>query len=141
GNKAGQIELVYPEKETWLGSVSPDVVPTLKKLDRVITRQVTLKKLDNYLNDIPRDKVLIKIDVEGFEREVVEGASRLLRDRKPKLIFESNNAKSRRALLQLLEECGYSVHPLPWRPSVASRFLGLDEFLMSTSTNFIAIPR
>jgi len=141
GNKAGQIELVYPEKETWLGSVSSHVVATLEKAHGVIAKQVPLKKLDDYLSDVPRDKVLIKIDVEGFELEVVEGASRVLRDCKPKLIFESNNAKSRHALHQLLGHCGYSVHPLPWQPSFASRFLDLDEFLTSASVNFIAIPR
>jgi FkbM family methyltransferase len=141
GNKVGKIELVYPEKETWLGSVSLDVVPTLKKSDGVIVERVELRKLDDYVGDIPRDRVLIKIDVEGFEYEVLEGASQLLRDRKPKLIFESNDAKSRVALHQLLEHCGYSVHPLPWRPSFASRFLDIDEFLRSTSTNFIAMPR
>ena len=141
GNKAGQIELAYPEKATWLGSVSSDIVPALKKSDGVITKQVPLKKLDDYLSDVPRDKVLVKIDVEGFECEVIEGASQLLADCKPKIIFESNNAKSRRDLLRLLGDCGYSVHPLPWGPSVASRSLGVDEFLTSTSTNFIAIPR
>jgi FkbM family methyltransferase len=140
GNRAGQIELVYPEKETWLGSVSSDIVSTLKKSDGVITKQVPLKKLDDFLGDMPLGQVLIKIDVEGFEREVIEGASQLLRDCKPKLIFESNNAKSRHALLRMLEHCGYSVHPLPWHPSVASRFLDLDEFVTSASTNFIAIP-
>ncbi len=141
GNKAGSIELVYPEKETWLGSVSLDVVPMLKKSDGVVTKQVPLKKLDDYLGEIPRDEVLIKIDVEGFEAEIIEGASQLLRDCKPQLIFESNNAKSRRALHQLLGHCGYSVHPLPWHPFVASRLLDLDEFVTSASTNFIAIPR
>src|SRR5262249_28070897 len=139
-DKAGQTELVYPENETWLGSVSSDVVPTLKNTAGVMTRQVPLKKLDDYLNDIPRDKILIKIDVEGFERKEIEEASRQLRNCKPKLIFESNDAKSRRALHKLLGHCGYSIHPLPWHPSVASRFLVIDEFLASTSTNFIAIP-
>jgi FkbM family methyltransferase len=140
GEKSGKIELVYPEKETWLGSVSLDVVPTLKKSDGVITEEVELRKLDDFISDIPRDKVLIKIDVEGFEYEVVEGASQLLRHRKAKLIFESNDVKSRPALHQLLEHCGYSIHPLPWRPSVPSRFLSIDEFLRSTANNFIAMP-
>jgi FkbM family methyltransferase len=140
GNKAGQIELAYPEKETWLGSVSTDVVSTLKKSHRVTTKQVPLRKLDDYLSDIPRDKVLIKIDVEGFERDVIEGAWQLLRDCRPKLIFESNDANSRRPLHRLLGHAGYSVHPLPWQPFLGSRLLDLDEFVTSTSTNFIAIP-
>ena len=66
GDKVGEIELAYPEKETWLGSVSSDVVSTLKKSDGMIIKQVPLKKLDDYLSDARGDKVLIKIDVEGF---------------------------------------------------------------------------
>jgi FkbM family methyltransferase len=141
GNNAGQIELVYPEKETWLGSVSSDAVATLKKSDGMITKQVPLKTLDDYLSDAPRDKVLIKIDVEGFEREVIEGASQLLQHCNPKIIFESNETKLRPDLFRQLANQRYSVHPLPWQPSAASRVLGVDEFLTSTSTNFIAIPR
>jgi FkbM family methyltransferase len=141
GHRVGQVELVYPEKETWLGSVSSEAVPILKKSDGMMTTQVSLKMLDDYLSDIPRGRVLIKIDVEGFECEVIEGASRLLRDRKPKLIFESNNAKARPALLRLLAGYGYAVSRLPWGPSVAPHSLDVDEFLASPSTNFIAIPR
>ena len=39
---------------------------------------VPLKKLDDYLPDVSCDRLLIKIDVEGFEREVIQGASHLL---------------------------------------------------------------
>src|SRR5262249_21129915 len=102
GNNAGQIELVYPEKETWLGSVSSCVVASLKKSDGMIAKQVPLRTLDDYLSDVPRDKVLIKIDVEGFEREVIEGASKLFQHCNPKVIFESNIAKLRPDLFRQL---------------------------------------
>lgn len=138
GNKAGQIELAYPDKETWLGSVSSEVVATLKRSGGVTTKQVPLKKLDDYLTDLPSNKILIKIDVEGFEREVIEGASKILQHFRPKIIFESNDTKSRLDLFQLLANHGYSVHPLPWRFSFASH-LSMDEFLTSKATNFIAI--
>ena len=139
GNKAGQVALVYPEKETWLGSVSSDVVSNIKRSYEVITEQVPLKKLDDFFGDIPHNKILIKIDVEGFEHEVIQGASQLLRDCKPKIIFESNDAKSRRDLFQLLADYGYSVHSLPWRPSAASVALRPEEFLTSAASNFIAV--
>jgi FkbM family methyltransferase len=139
GNKSGQIELVYPEKETWLGSVCSDVVSKLKNLTNVIREQVPLKMLDDFIGDIPRDKILVKIDVEGFEWQVIQGASQILRDFKPKIIFESNDPKSRRGLFQTLVDYGYSVHSLPWRQSAASLALRPDEFLTSAATNFIAI--
>jgi FkbM family methyltransferase len=62
GNDGGQIELVYPDKETWLGSVSSEVAFTLKKSTFVKTQHVPLKKLDDYCSDI-HNNVLIKIDV------------------------------------------------------------------------------
>jgi FkbM family methyltransferase len=140
GNDGGQIELVYPDKETWLGSVSSEVASTLKKANFVRTQHVPLKKLDDYCSDI-RNNILIKIDVEGYEREVIQGASQLLRYCKPKLIFESNNSKLRGDLFRLLADYGYSVHQLPWQPSVGSRLLGPHEFLTSTASNFIAVAR
>jgi hypothetical protein len=69
--------------------------------------------LDDYYSDIPHKNVLIKIDVEGYEPEVIRGASKLLRNCKPKLIFESNDEKSRGELFRLLAENGYSVYQLP----------------------------
>jgi len=47
GSKVGQTELVYPEKGTWWGSVSSDVISTLKKSEGLIIKQVPLKKLDD----------------------------------------------------------------------------------------------
>ncbi|MGH7807777.1 MAG: FkbM family methyltransferase [Thermodesulfobacteriota bacterium] len=141
GSEVGEIELVYPEKDTWLGSVSSNVIPSLKESGDVTSLRVPVKNLDYYLNDIPRGKVLIKIDVEGYESEVLKGASRVLRDCMPTIIFESNDAKARGDLFRLLEGFCYCVHPLPWRPSAYSQVLGVDEFLASVATNFIAIPR
>ena len=153
GNDAGQIELVYPEDETWLGVVSPDaeltlkrsaalkeyVALTLKKSSFIRSERAAIKMLDDYCCDIPRNNVLVKIDVEGWEREVIRGSSKLLRNCKPKPIFETYDTKSRAETFRLLAENGYSIHQLPWQPSVGSRMLELDEFSTDTATNFIAI--
>ncbi|MCK1607132.1 FkbM family methyltransferase [Bradyrhizobium sp. 166] len=141
GDRSGQVELVYPETETWLGSVSLDVVSSVRNSGKVITKQVPLRKIDDYLGDIGRDKILIKIDVEGFEREVIQGASQLLIRHGPKIIFESNAKKSRGEFFRLLAGYGYSVYVLPWRPSAGFGALRPEEFLASAATNFIAIAR
>jgi len=141
GSQTGQIELVYPKMNTWLGSVASEVVANLKRSGSVITQMAPLRKLDDYLSDIPIDRALIKIDVEGFEREVIEGATQVLRKCRPKVIFESRDAGSRGDLFQLFADCGFSVYSLPWRPSVGSHFLRVTEFLTSPATNFIAVAR
>ena len=48
---------------------------------------VTIKKLDTLLSDL-RPPSLVKIDVEGFELEVLKGSGRLLSDIRPTLIIE-----------------------------------------------------
>ena len=87
GKDAGDIELVYPEKDTWLGTVSAAASPTLKGSSDLRTEIVPLRRLDDYIADVSQNKTLIKIDVQGYEREVIQGASQLLRRCKPKIIF------------------------------------------------------
>jgi FkbM family methyltransferase len=140
GHTFGEVELVYPDKETWLGSVSRHVVSQLERSGAVTKLRVPMKPLDHYLNDIPPGRILIKIDVEGHEREVLIGAAQVLRRRMPKIIFESSNRDGRDDLVRLLNEYGFDVHELPWSPSIYSRALVGNDFLISKAINFVAIP-
>ncbi len=140
GSAPDEIELVFPEKETWLGSVSADVTSGRDGWGDVTRLSVPVRSLDSYTKDIPLGKVLIKIDVEGYEIEVLKGAAQMLRDYKPTIIFESNDAKLRPELFGLFEEFSYRIHPLPYRPSSRLRAFGHAAFLASTATNFIALP-
>jgi FkbM family methyltransferase len=138
GNTRGSTELVYPEHEAWLGSLSSEIVAALRDKGAVIVQKTQIKTLDDYLDEIPPGLVVLKIDVEGFELEVLRGASRILKILKPKIIFESQDSDIRPDLYRKLEEFGYLLYSLPWRPSVASRRLGIDEFVASPTHNFIA---
>ncbi len=138
GKQAGEIDLVYPGRQTWLGSTSKSVASRLNPLPLVVTR-VPVTVLDDYCDEMPDGEILLKLDVEGSEVEVLQGASQLLRSRAPKIIFESNENAVRPELLELLEGFGYSVYPLPWRPSENTRPLRRDEFLQNRATNFLAI--
>jgi FkbM family methyltransferase len=137
GNRGGEIELIYPEKETWLGSVASSAAAAMTASRSVIKQRVPMKRLDNFIGDMPRGKILVKIDVEGFEYEVIEGASQLIRDFRPTIIFESNTADKRSELFRLLSDHGCALRLLPWQPT--SPVLSLDEFLTSAGTNFIAV--
>jgi FkbM family methyltransferase len=139
GNENGMTELVYPEKETWLGSISKELIPELKKRGSVIVQVSPLRKLDDYLGDISSERVLIKIDAEGSELEVIKGAEKVIEACRPKLIFESNDASKRLDLHCLLKQFDYGIYPLPWNPSVPSASFQLEEFLANPLVNFIAV--
>jgi FkbM family methyltransferase len=142
GNRNGTIELTYPERDTWLGTVSRDHAETLGHYEGLNTCVVPLRTLDAYLDDVNTVKrILIKIDVEGFEREVFQGAARLMADYQPKIIFESADQDTRPELFELLDIRGYAVYSLPWRPTRIEPPLDCDTFRNSTAGNYIAIPR
>ena len=140
GNDIGPLELVYPDKATWVGSVSPDIASTMKESGPINSEIVSQMTLDDYVANIPSKNVLIKIDAEGYELEVLQGASQVVRHSNPIIIFESNDATKREALFQMLVNFRYELHSLPWSPQVASPTFNVDEFITSKDTNFIALP-
>lgn len=52
---------------------------------------------------------LIKIDAEGMELPILEGASNILRLRKPELFIEGHDEEDRLALIDALEPYGYKL--------------------------------
>jgi FkbM family methyltransferase len=139
GKEAGQIDLVYPEEETWLGSTSVKVISKLNS--RSVALNVRVRTLDEYLDEIPSGEILIKLDVEGSEIDVLKGGGQLLRSRMPKIIFESNDAETRPDLFDLFTGFGYGICHLPWSQLKEMRTMGRDEFLQHRATNFMATRR
>lgn len=77
-------------------------------------REVLIKKLDDVTEIHELNKIdLIKIDVEGYELKVLQGAERTLKKHHPILFIEidDNNLRdqndSASALIKILEELGY----------------------------------
>jgi FkbM family methyltransferase len=86
------------------------------------TSQVYCIEADRLIfNDGVPAPTLLKLDVEGWETRVLQGASRLLVECPPKaIVFEAESDRNGRCLeggiQQLLEENGYEISHLP-RPS------------------------
>jgi FkbM family methyltransferase len=58
----------------------------------------------------------VKIDVQGMEIEVLKGMLNVLKSFKPKLVLEVHHGVDRDELLNLIAECGYSLHATPIEP-------------------------
>lgn len=91
---------------------------------------------------------LIKIDVEGAERRVLEGARRTLETCKPRLVFESGHesAGDRAAIADLLDGAGYDLVGLLLDGVIVA--CGWPDFRAATGVfadgqtrNLLALPR
>lgn len=88
GSHPGEVALTYPERDTWLGSVCPDVAKRLRSQFDVQAVSVPVRTLDEFI-DLPGTRVLIKIDVEGAEGAVLRGAKQFIEKRRPTIVIES----------------------------------------------------
>lgn len=55
---------------------------------------------------------VLKIDVEGAELGVLQGAMEILKRRKPTIFLSTHSMELREACLNLLKEVGYKAEPL-----------------------------
>lgn len=140
GENAGYVELSYPIHDTWLGSTNVNVVNELSANRKLITQKVEQKTLDEYSDQLINKRTLIKIDTEGNELAVLLGSTRTLQSVKPKVIFECCNTDDRRRLFDFFNVHGYQIYSIPLTLQVALQKIEYDEFITSSSTNFLALP-
>ncbi|MGE4075101.1 MAG: FkbM family methyltransferase [Reyranella sp.] len=138
GNRQGTADLVFPERKTWHGSVVTEVIEALERNEKTTVRQVPLRKLDDYLDAVAGRRVLMKVDVEGAEVAVLEGAARLLQEVRPMIVFESNRTGRRAELHALLVRHSYAVETLPWTGRGLRPSLQVAQFVASDAGNFLA---
>ena len=142
GSEAGEVVLSYPEKELWLGAVSAASDGGRGNEPGWISQSVRMATLDDIVTSVAGNMILVKIDTEGFELNVLRGGSKLLRERRPLVIFESFRGESRSGLFDLIEDAGMAIHRLPWKvlPDQREKCMRHDEFVFCDATNFIAVP-
>ena len=71
---------------------------------------VKLYRLDDLVQDgIIKPPHFLKIDVEGAERLVLEGANQLISDHKPTMILETHGLDVHRSCLSILKAYGYRI--------------------------------
>lgn len=141
GDTESWVELLYPENDTWLGTIVPQEQRHLRsvhgQLNRSRVRQIAL---DEFVKQHKHAPQLIKIDTEGNELAVLRGSRETLRTCRPLVIFESRPSTERGGLACFLKEANYHITCLPLlQETLPPRF---DErgFLASQARNFLAVP-
>lgn len=142
GAAHGEAVLSYPEDASWLGTTrgSPDESGRDGRPE-LMHERASVRPLDHYLDRMQARPVLLKLDVEGSELAVLEGAAGILERVRPLIIFESNTNSDRPRLIRVLAGFGYDVCNLPWSPDVPASPLTLPAFMASPATNFLAVPQ
>jgi FkbM family methyltransferase len=103
---------------------------------------VAIVTLDELLGDCSSIQ-LIKIDVEGMEREVLEGASHLIEKYRPLLYVENDRIDKSQALVEWLMAAGYRLWwhcPHLFNPR---NFFGVSEnvYENTASFNMLCVPK
>lgn len=140
GAQPGHIVLSYPPRDTWFGSTNAEAVAKLEAND-LVTVQVEQRTLDDYLDRMRHSRrMLLKIDTEGNELSVLQGARGTLAQCKPTIIFEALTTDENRPILyEYLRSFGYTIGELPVRRAADVTALTQHNFVESRSTNFIAV--
>jgi FkbM family methyltransferase len=86
--------------------------------------EVSTVALDEFVFGSAAAPSSIKIDVEGAEFSVLQGANEVLSQHRPALLLATHSSSLRRLCLELLATHGYVVRPI--KPSDGDR---ADEFL------------
>ncbi len=114
-SNAVALNLACWSKKTDLKLFSHEDQPLLASAVKTSKNYITTKAdtLDNILDNLNIRKVdLVKIDVEGAERQVLEGMKNILKSGKAKIIFEAWNQEYVDACRKVLEKYGYKIKHL-----------------------------
>jgi len=140
GAKEGMAHLRYPTSDTWFGSISQKERPELAAYTNWKGTDVKVTTLDSLVFAQGIEHIdLIKIDTEGYETQVIQGAGETIKRQRPLIIFECNNRKSRQEIQEELSLYGYQFHALPFLPGQLSTPMTKEMFISDPASNFMAI--
>jgi FkbM family methyltransferase len=103
---------------------------------------VEVMPIDEML-DVGASVQVLKLDVEGMEKEVLEGASRLIKKHRPLLYVENDRLGKSQALVEWIMAAGYRLwwHITPLFN--ANNFFGVNENIYPrlASINMLCVPK
>jgi FkbM family methyltransferase len=140
GRSPGTVTLVVPDGRTYMGTTTPEVAGRWAEKTDLAVREVPCIRLDDITEAEGLLPDLIKIDTEGSELAVLQGARRTLERARPLVVLESwVGDAGRSALFHLLAAQDYRLQGLRFG-APPSPPLTLEDFLRAEETNFLARP-
>jgi FkbM family methyltransferase len=135
GIKNEVVEFIISKISPQQNKIAP-AVKQAENYDEVCQCQVV--RIDTFLEELNINQVdLLKIDVEGFETQVLKGAEKFLRGGKIKFIYTElipqafeDAGSSMQEFLQLLSDFGY--RPISVDPNTEKNFQEIEFNLVST---------
>jgi FkbM family methyltransferase len=117
GAEAGEVEISLFDEYSVLNSLKPG---QMNKASDARKEKIKVIRLDDYCRENKIDKIdLLKIDTEGFEKEVLEGCGDLLENGSISFVycevgFQSSNSRNTplNELIIFLEKYGYLFYAL-----------------------------
>lgn len=103
-----------------------------KELTTVSQKKVVVVKLDDMING---DISLLKIDTEGGDFKVLQGATRVIKQSLPVILVEATTPNSRREIIKFLNRLDYNVWHMGWNVDEPTQ----DENI--ASLNLLAIHK
>tara|TARA_B100001250_G_C19810206_1_gene795361 strand:- start:1836 stop:2630 length:795 start_codon:yes stop_codon:yes gene_type:complete len=101
-------------------------------------------RLDEHNKDIDYKISIIKIDVEGYEYEVIKGSERIIKENSPIIIFEINEDKKGREnyenIQKILYKYDYKIYYVNERMNL-KRFNNFKQIQLIGTNNLIAIVK
>jgi FkbM family methyltransferase len=135
GDQIHDTELIFPENETWNGSILSEQQDKIKRYDKIKKIKVQVTTLDKFSssNNVVPD--FLKIDTEGFEFKVLEGGEKTIKEHQPIIVFESLIGDNRMDVFDFFERVNYHIFDL----SNITFPLTKESFINSNSTNFSGV--
>lgn len=137
GDKEEVAYLKFPKNALWNGSLSKDVTKDFE--EDAETLEVNVKTLDSFVFEKTLNPDLIKIDTEGFELNVLNGATKTIENFRPIVIFECNFSTNRKQIFELFDKYNFTVCKLPISSDLTAKKFTCNEFESSNETNFLAL--
>lgn len=104
--------------ETYRAGDASVTIEHMKNLvgEQYLKQEVTMRTLDDVWKELGKPKIkFLKIDVEGFESEVLVGAHELLQSGQVEsVVCEISNREQRSGILSTFRSCGYTAYTFPF---------------------------